>query len=270
MPELPEVETTRRGIEPHVAGRRILRMDIRERRLRWPVAPGLERRLAGRTVKSVSRRAKYLLLRTGAGTVIVHLGMSGSLCLPPRETPPGAHDHWDMVLDTERVIRFTDPRRFGSLHLTKYPERHPLLAGLGPEPLEASTDGAWLYAKSRGRRAPVKHFLMDARVIAGLGNIYACEALFEAGIHPFRAAGRISGARCELLAASIKAVLQRAIAAGGTTLRDFLHSEGTPGYFSQQLAVYGREGLPCLRCSAPVRRADRGQRGTWFCPSCQR
>lgn len=270
MPELPEVETTRRGIEPHVSGQRIERLLIRNRRLRWPVARDLSRRMAGQMIEAVERRAKYLLLRTSAGTLIVHLGMSGSLRLPRAGTTPGPHDHWDLQLASGRLLRYTDPRRFGSLHLTRRPEAHFLLKNLGPEPLDPNTDGRYLFQAGRDRRAPVKHFLMDGRIIAGLGNIYVCEALFEAGLHPFRAAGRISKARYERLAQAIKQVLQDAIEAGGTTLRDFLHSEGEPGYFSQQLAVYGRDGLPCPRCGTAVRRATRGQRGTWYCPRCQR
>lgn len=269
MPELPEVETTRRGIAPHVVGQPVTDVRVRQRQLRWPVPARLKPRLEGRTIDAVDRRAKYLLLRTGAGTLIIHLGMSGSLRLDPISRTPGKHDHWDIELATGRVLRFTDPRRFGSLHLTRDPERHPLLANLGPEPLDENTDGDYLYRASRGRRVAVKHFLMDSHVIAGVGNIYACEALHIAGIHPARAAGRIARARYDELAVAVKQVMTDAIEAGGTTLRDFLNSDGQPGYFEQQLAVYGRKGEPCPHCGGPIRRITQGQRGTWYCPGCQ-
>jgi formamidopyrimidine-DNA glycosylase len=271
VPELPEVETTRRGIAPHLEGRRILRLEVRERRLRWPVAPGLEARVAGARVAAVRRRAKYLLIDTDRGTGLLHLGMSGSLRVVPAALPPGRHDHLDLLLDSGRAVRFNDPRRFGSLHwLEDDPAAHPLLAGLGPEPLAAGFDGAWLYRASRGLRVAAKPFVMNARVVVGVGNIYASEALFRAGIHPRRPAGRVGPARMEALAAAIRQVLAAAIEAGGTTLRDFTDSEGRPGYFRQHLTVYGRAGEPCPGCGAPIRQEVIGQRASYFCPACQR
>ena len=271
MPELPEVETTRRGIAPHLEGRRIAAVTVREPRLRWPVDPDLPARLEGQTVLSVGRRAKYLLLATDAGTVILHLGMSGSLRLVPAGTAPGRHDHLDVCLDDGRCLRLNDPRRFGSVHWTEgAPEGHRLLAALGPEPLAAAFDGAHLYGLSRGRRAPVKAFLMDSRVVVGVGNIYASEALFRAGIHPRRPAGRIARARYERLAEAVRMVLGEAIAAGGTTLRDFVDSTGRPGYFAQSLRVYGNEGATCVDCGQKIRKEVIAQRATYYCGRCQR
>jgi len=247
MPELPEVETTRRGIAP------------------------LARGLTGQVIRSVERRAKYLLLRTAAGTAIIHLGMSGSLRLAAAADAPGAYDHVDIVFDDATSLRLRDPRRFGAvLWTTKPAEVHPLLQGLGPEPLDGAFDGDALYSRSRGRRAPVKAFLMDSRVVAGLGNIYVNEALHRAGVHPARAAGRISRARYAALARNIRATLEDALTAGGTTLRDFRAADGSPGYFAQRLRVYGREGEPCMRCRAPLRRRVIAQRSSFYCPRCQR
>lgn len=272
MPELPEVETTRRGIEPHIRGRRVAAVRVRERRLRQPVPPGLEGALAGQTVERVERRGKYLLLRTAAGTLLMHLGMSGSLrLLRSKDVPPGPHDHLDIAFDDGSVLRLRDPRRFGLALWTRGdPLRHALLQGLGPEPLEAGFDGAHLYAASRGRRAAVKALIMDSRIVVGVGNIYASEALHCAGIHPLRAAGRISAERYERLAACIRKVLRAALRRGGTTLRDFSDGDGRPGYFAQSLAAYGREGLPCPACGAAIRCIRQGQRSTYFCPVCQR
>ncbi len=271
MPELPEVETTRRGIEPHVKGRRVTGVVVRQRRLRWPVPRALERALPGQVIRAVERRAKYLLLVTDAGTAIVHLGMSGSLRLVPADSAPGPHDHVDLVLDDGNCLRLTDPRRFGALLWTRTdPTRHRLLRDLGPEPFDAAFDGAWLYRRSRGRRVAVKSFLMDSHTVAGVGNIYANEALFLAGIHPARPAGRISRQRYERLAKSVRDILQQAIARGGTTLRDFVGGDGRPGYFQQTLRVYGRAGEPCMQCGAPIRATRIGQRSTFYCPRCQR
>ncbi len=271
MPELPEVETTRRGIAPHITGQQVAHVKVRERRLRWPVPAQLNRVLSGQLIRSVERRAKYLLLKTDAGCVILHLGMSGSLCLVSVDTPVKKHDHLDIILHNGQVLRLNDPRRFGAvLWTSRDPHRHPLLKNLGPEPLEADFDGAHLYHASRGRRVAVKSFLMDGKVVVGVGNIYANEALFMAGIHPRRPAGRISLARYELLADRVRSVLAEAIAQGGTTLRDFLNSEGKPGYFQQSLRVYGREGEACVNCSAPLQMEVLGQRATYFCPRCQR
>lgn len=271
MPELPEVETTLRGIAPHVVGQRIARVVVRQRRLRWPVPRALEREAPGRTVKSATRRGKYLVLACEAGSILLHLGMSGSLMVVPADRPPGPHDHADIVFDAGHCLRLNDPRRFGCLLWTRGdPLAHPLLRDLGPEPLGPDFDGAYLYRRARGRRVPVKHFLMDSHTVAGLGNIYVNEALFAAGIHPARAAGRISAARYARLAEATRAVLRAAIGEGGTTLRDFVGGDGRPGYFQLRLSVYGRAGKPCNRCGAPVVRVALGQRATYACPRCQR
>ena len=270
MPELPEVETTRRGIEPYLVGRRVERLRIRQPRLRWPIPRALQRSLPGQRVTGVERRAKYLLVHTAAGSALLHLGMSGSLRVLPDATPAGAHDHVDWLLDSGRILRFTDPRRFGC-QLWQPPGRvHRLLAGLGPEPLAATFDGVYLWRMSRGRAAPVKAFVMDQKIVVGVGNIYAAEALFAAGIRPTRAAGSVSLARYERLAAEIKRILDYAITRGGTTLRDFLRPDGEPGYFEQELFVYGREGAPCKVCRTPIRSLRLGQRSTFYCPRCQR
>lgn len=272
MPELPEVETTRRGIAPHVSGRRVTAVRVRERRLRQPVSPALETELSGQVVTEVVRRGKYLLLRSPAGTLIMHLGMSGSLRVLGADAPaPGAHDHLDIAFDGGTVLRLRDPRRFGlALWTWGDPFVHPLLARLGPEPLEEGFSGAHLHTLSRGRRSAVKTFIMDSHVVVGVGNIYASEALHQAGIHPLRAAGRVSAERYEQLAARIRTVLSEAIHQGGTTLRDFIGGDGRPGYFAQRLAVYGRAGEPCLACGAKIRSIRQLQRSSYFCPACQR
>jgi len=270
MPELPEVETIRHGIEPHLLGRTITDVAVREPRLRWPVPAGLSEALTGQPVEAVARRAKYLLLITPAGTVILHLGMSGSLRVVAADTPPQAHDHVDLCLNDGRALRLRDPRRFGSLHWTREdPGQHQLLRELGPEPLDDALTGDDLYRRSRGRRASVKAFLMDSRIVVGIGNIYASEALFEAGIHPGRAAGRIGPQRYRRLVTAIQTVLGRAIEAGGTTLRDFTRADGRPGFFRQALRVYGRAGQPCA-CGGAIRQRVIAQRATYFCPRCQR
>jgi formamidopyrimidine-DNA glycosylase len=271
MPELPEVETTRRGIAPWLEGRRIRELVVRERRLRRPVPRHLPATLRGIVVTGVRRRGKYLLFSTDHGTALVHLGMSGSLRVLRAEVAPGRHDHFDIVLETGDCVRFSDPRRFGLLLWTaKDPERHPLLAGLGPEPLEAAFDGDHLWRSARGRRLSIKAFLMNATVVAGIGNIYANEALFRARIRPGRHAGRISRAAMERIAAAIREVLQEAVAFGGTTLRDFYGGDGEPGYFGRELRVYDRAGEPCLSCGTPIRQITQGQRSTYYCPNCQR
>jgi formamidopyrimidine-DNA glycosylase len=271
MPELPEVETARRGIAPHLVGRRVVRVVVRDPRLRWPVPPALARDLTGQVVTGVDRRAKYLLLRSDRGTAILHLGMSGSLRVVPAATAPRPHDHVDLVLEDGHALRLTDPRRFGCLLWTRRdPRAHPLLAGLGPEPLGPDFSGGHLYRATRGRRAAVKTVLMDARTVAGVGNIYANEALFIAGIHPARPAGRVSATRYERLAGAVRSVLAEAIAAGGTTLRDFVRVDGEPGYFAQNLRAYERDGQPCVTCGTPIRRRVIGQRASYFCPRCQR
>jgi len=271
MPELPEVETTRRAVERHLRGRRVSAVRVRERRLRQPVSRRLERELPGQIIERVERRGKYLLLRTAAGAVLIHLGMSGSLRIVAPGLPAQKHDHVDILCGNNVCLRLCDPRRFGVvLWAGGDPLRHALLRGIGPEPLGAEFGGACLHTAARGRRAAVKLFIMDAAVVAGVGNIYANEALFRAGIDPRRAAGRISAARCERLAAAIRAVLQEAIAQGGTTLRDFYHGTGEPGYFRIRLAVYDRAGEPCVRCGHAIRAIRQGQRSTYYCPRCQR
>lgn len=270
MPELPEVETTRRGIEPWVLDHHICEVVVRDRRLRWPVPQDIHQKMSGRIVRSVERRAKYLLIGTDAGTAILHLGMSGSLRVIESEEPAGKHDHVDICFDSGKALRFRDPRRFGCLLWSNEPLQHRLLCGLGPEPLSEDFDGNYLWRKSRGRRVSVKQFIMSGPVVVGVGNIYASEALFMAGIHPRRSAGRISAVRMARLAQSIKVVLQNAIDAGGTTLRDFHGGDGEPGYFQQQLAVYGRDGDPCLQCKRPITALVLGQRSTFFCKNCQK
>lgn len=269
MPELPEVETTRRGIAPHVEGRRVTRVILRRANLRWPIPDAVSRDLPGQRVERVERRAKYLLLDTAAGSALVHLGMSGSLRVLANDTPIGKHDHFDLELDSGRTLRYTDPRRFGCLLWQAPGQIHPLLAQLGPEPLGEQFGGAYLWARSRGRRTAVKNYIMDGHVVVGVGNIYASEALFAAGIHPRRAAGRISRPRYDALADAIRQILQHAIRRGGTTLRDFLSPDGAPGYFEQELNVYGRAGQPCKRCGSPIRNANIGQRNTFWCSACQ-
>ncbi len=269
MPELPEVETTRRGVAPFVEGNRVRGVTVRCQRLRRPVPKQLSEVLTGKVVQAVGRRAKYLLFEFECGTLLMHLGMSGHLRVVPSDAPPRPHDHLDLVFDGH-CLRFHDPRRFGLVEWTREaPNDHPLLRNLGPEPLGAVFGGEWLHQQSRGRRVAVKSFIMDQKIVVGVGNIYANEALFRAGIHPGRAAGRISLARYRQLADAIREVLTQAIAAGGTTLKDFTRSDGRPGYFSQSLAVYGRAGQPCLRCGTPIRQQRQGQRSTWYCPRCQ-
>lgn len=271
MPELPEVETTRRGIEPHIKNQRVIGVDVREPRLRWPVPARLSRELKGQPITSVERRGKYLLLRSPSGTVIMHLGMSGSLRLVTDQVPVQAHEHVDVRFENGLRLRLKDPRRFGAVLWTRSdPLAHPLLASLGPEPLSNNFDGRWLYHQGRGRRAAVKTLIMNGQVVAGVGNIYASEALFLAGINPVRRAGRISERRMAVLAEALKQVLNEALAKGGTTLRDFVNGTGEPGYFAQMLRVYGRGGEPCLNCGAPLKSRVLGQRASYFCPRCQR
>ncbi len=270
MPELPEVETSRLGIAPYVIGERIDGVVIRERRLRWPVSPDVEERLPGQTVNSIGRRAKYILINTTDGTAIIHLGMSGSVSIVEGDTPATVHDHFDIALGSGKSLRYRDPRRFGSLHWTADAGEHWLLKNLGPEPLSESFTGKHLWTRSRGRRVAVKQFIMNADIVVGVGNIYASEALFRAGIHPRRAAGRIALPRYEALATAIKTVLEKAIEAGGTTLRDFYGFNGAAGYFQQQLEVYGREDEPCRSCGRPVTAIVLGQRSTFYCKNCQR
>jgi formamidopyrimidine-DNA glycosylase len=276
MPELPEVETTRRGLAPAVEQRRIVRAVVRHRGLRQPVPRGLERRLAGARVRALSRRGKYLLFdceQQGqqTGTLLVHLGMSGRLWLVDGTTAPEKHDHFDLVIDNGRVIRLRDPRRFGLvLWHQGDPLAHPLLASIGPEPLTCDFDGTVLYREIRSRSAAIKLVIMDSHVVAGVGNIYANEALFRAGIDPRTPAKRISRARCATLAQEIKAVLEEAINAGGSSLRDYVGSDGLAGHFQNRFFVYGRAGEPCTRCGTAIREIRQGQRATCYCPACQK
>ncbi|SFL06634.1 bifunctional DNA-formamidopyrimidine glycosylase/DNA-(apurinic or apyrimidinic site) lyase [Lysobacter sp. cf310] len=270
MPELPEVETTRRGLAPHLEGREVVAAILRRPDLRWPIPHEIETDLPGQRIAAVRRRAKYLLLDTAIGSALLHLGMSGSLRVLPSDTPVRAHDHVDLLLDSDRVLRFNDPRRFGCLLWQRPGETHELLRALGPEPLSDDFHGDYLFELSRGRKAPVKTFLMDQSVVVGVGNIYVAEALFAAGVSPLRAAGKVSRERYGELAGAIKTILGYAIQRGGTTLRDFISPDGAPGYFEQELAAYGRGGEPCPRCGRPLKQASVGQRTTVWCGHCQR
>jgi formamidopyrimidine-DNA glycosylase len=270
MPELPEVETTRRGLAPHVVGRTIARVEVREPRLRWPVATKLSRALAGARIGTLERRAKYLLFGTDVGTLLVHLGMSGSLRYLPAAQEPAPHDHVDVHFAGGGTLRLNDPRRFGSVLLTPTPGTHPLLKDLGPEPLGDDFDADYLWRVSRKRRVAIKQHLMNGRIVVGVGNIYASEALFRARIHPQREAGRIARARFAPLVESVRDVLRDAIEEGGTTLRNFVGGDGQPGYFRTSLRVYERAGEPCMECGTPIVRRVLGQRATFYCPRCQR
>lgn len=271
MPELPEVETTLRGLIPHLVGRTVSKVVVRTPSLRWPVPAQLAALLTGRAVRRLSRRAKYLLICFDHGTLLLHLGMSGHLRMVPASTPAGKHDHIDLQLSDGQQLRFHDPRRFGALLWVEGdPADHRLLRSLGPEPFDPELSGGYLATLAKGRRSSVKSFIMDQKVVVGVGNIYASEALYHAGIDPRREAGQVSLRRFEALAAAIRAVLTAAIAAGGTTLRDFTNAAGRPGYFSQQLQVYGRSGLPCPGCGAPLRQERIAQRASYFCCRCQK
>lgn len=271
MPELPEVETTRRGIAPALVGSRISAVVVRQRLLRWPVPDEIEMRLLGHRVVGLRRRGKYLLLDMTTGTALIHLGMSGSMRIVSTETEPEKHDHFDLVTNSGDVIRFNDPRRFGSfIWAGAAPLTHPRLAELGPEPLETDFNGEYLWRSGRQRRTAIKPHIMNSKIVVGVGNIYASEALFRAGIHPLRAAGRIARHRMDGLANEIKAVLEDAIKQGGTTLRDYRGGDGKPGYFRQRLQVYERAGKPCRVCGRAITRIVQGQRATYYCKSCQR
>jgi formamidopyrimidine-DNA glycosylase len=270
MPELPEVETTRRGLAPHVVGRSIAAVEVREPRLRWPVAKSLAAKLAGQRIDALERRGKYLLFGTKAGTLLVHLGMSGSLRYLREPPAHGVHDHVDVRFEDGGCLRFNDPRRFGSWLLTTEPAKHRLLKELGPEPLSADFTADYLWRASRKRQVAIKQFLMNGKIVVGVGNIYANEALFRAGIHPLRAAGKIARARFEQLVAAVRDVLNDALEEGGTTLRNYVDGDGNPGYFRQSLNVYERAGEPCRRCGTAIRRRVQGQRATYFCVSCQK
>lgn len=271
MPELPEVEVIRRGIVSHLEGRRLVGATIRNSSLRWPVPHDLGHMLCGLEINKVMRRGKYLLFGCGKGTLILHLGMSGSLRLLPAATLPQKHDHVDLILDNDTILRLKDPRRFGAiLWETADVTRHALLAQLGPEPLTTAFNGNLLYEKTRRRSASIKEVLTNSRIVAGIGNIYASEALFSAGINPATPAGRISLRRSRKLVQAIKKTLNLAIKAGGSSLRDFVNSDGNPGYFQQQYWVYRRTGQPCRKCGATIMQITQGQRSSFYCPLCQK
>ncbi len=275
MPELPEVEITRRGIAPHLLNQTITGAIVRDRRMRWPVPRGLERALTGSTVRRISRRGKYLLIdcepsdHGKSGCLILHLGMSGSLRILPRGTPVKKHDHFDLEFG-EKLLRLHDPRRFGAvLWETGDVLAHPLIAGLGVEPLEAQFTAAYLHKVMHGRSTAIKLALMDNKLVVGVGNIYANESLYHARINPVTRAGKVSLARCERLVGTVRETLEKALKAGGSSLRDFVHSDGSSGYFQQEYFVYGRDGQPCRVCGTPIRIKRQGQRSTFYCPSCQ-
>ncbi|MDT8364722.1 MAG: bifunctional DNA-formamidopyrimidine glycosylase/DNA-(apurinic or apyrimidinic site) lyase [Nitrosomonas sp.] len=270
MPELPEVEITRRGVAAHLTGQYITAVTVRNAALRWPVPPELSSLLPGLKIRSVTRRAKYLLFDCGAGTLIIHLGMSGSLRMLPANQPPQAHDHFDLRLADDNVLRLRDPRRFGAV-LWWQGEilRHPLLSRLGPEPLSEHFNVDALFHKICKRNASIKQILMNQHIVVGVGNIYANEALFHAALSPVRAAGQLDRQQCACLVDAVKLTLTSAIAAGGSSLRDFTDSEGRPGYFQQQYQVYGRTNQPCPQCDTSIRKIVQGQRATFFCPDCQ-
>lgn len=271
MPELPEVETSRRGIDPHIRRQYVIASKVRQNRLRWPVAEQITTVLPGQQITHTSRRGKYLLLHTAAGTLIIHLGMSGSVRMVDPLEAPRKHDHIDLIFSNDLALRYHDPRRFGAMLWTSDdPALHPLLRDLGPEPLSDSFDGLYLFRRSRGRKVSVKSLIMDSHVVVGAGNIYANEALYLAGIRPTAEAGTLSRARCDRLALHIRAVIGRAIEVGGTTLRDFVGGDGKPGYFKQSLHVYGRGGEPCHGCGGVLQEIRLGQRSTVFCKRCQR
>jgi formamidopyrimidine-DNA glycosylase len=271
MPELPEVEIVRLGLIPYVEGRRIDALIVRNAALRWPVPKELSCLLQGRVVRGIRRRGKYLIMDCGGGELIMHLGMSGSLRVLPLPTQPQRHDHFDIVFEGGKLLRFTDPRRFGALlWCDAGAECHPLLKDLGQEPLSPSFTGQWMYRATRGRKVAIKQFLMNSRMVTGIGNIYANEALFHAGIHPQTRAARLGPDRAARLVSSIKQTLRLALEAGGSSLRDFVHSDGTPGYFQLRCCVYGRAGEGCARCGTPIRFIRQGQRTSFYCAQCQR
>lgn len=271
MPELPEVETTLRGIRPHMLNQGVTEVVVRQPALRWPIPSDLPARLKQAVVIELSRRGKYLLIEFTHGHLMIHLGMSGSLRLVEQGLAPGKHDHVDICLESGRVLRYNDPRRFGSiLWLEGDPYQHTLLVNLGPEPLGEGFDDDYLYHMSRGKTLAVKSFLMDSKVVVGVGNIYANEALYRSGIHPLRKAGRISRARYGLLSAAVRSILAAAIEQGGTTLRNFVGGDGKPGYFKQELQVYGRGDLACGQCATALKEVRLAQRSTVYCPECQK
>lgn len=271
MPELPEVETTRRGIEPHLLDHQVTAVDIRQPKMRWPIPDEIKTALPGQKVMSVERRGKYLLVRFEPGTLLLHLGMSGSLRITPPETELRKHDHFVLKLDSDKELRLHDPRRFGAVLWTdEEPTKHPLINVLGPEPLSEEFSADYLYESCQQRKCSIKQHIMNSHVVVGVGNIYASESLFLAGINPKRPAGKISKKRITNLHDAIQQVLKAAIRQGGTTLKDFVREDGKPGYFKQSLNVYDRAGKPCPNCQKPVKQIVLGQRSTFYCSSCQR
>jgi len=269
MPELPEVETSRRGISPHIVGKVFKNVIVRQPKLRWPVPDNLPALLIGQTLQNVERRGKYLLLNCANGSLLLHLGMSGNLRITNPKVAVGKHDHLDLVFADETVLRLNDPRKFGAALWTEQPSHHPLLAVLGPEPLSADFSAEYLQQRAGSRRLPIKSLIMDSHIVVGVGNIYASESLFLAGLHPERPAGEIDLISYQRLVTAIKTVLQKAIEQGGTTLRDFTNAEGKPGYFKQALRVYGRRDQACIDCGEPIQHLKIGQRASYFCPVCQ-
>ena len=270
MPELPEVETIMCGLRPHLEGRVIKDVVIRHAQLRWPIPLTLKNDLNQQKIHRLSRRGKYLLIEVGTGTLIIHLGMSGSLCMLTNATPLRRHDHVDIIFSEHQILRYHDPRRFGAILWTNQePDQHPLLLSMGPEPLGHSFTAQYLKSKAKNRRIPIKAFIMDSHIVVGIGNIYAAEALFLTGINPTLPAGLLTIQQHEQLVKAIQQVLHSAIKQGGTTLKDFVNSEGNPGYFAQKLNVYGRAGMPCIKCKTTLKCVKIGQRTTVYCPSCQ-
>lgn len=270
MPELPEVETSRRGIEPHILNKKVIDVIVRQKQLRWPIPASLKNQLTNQKIRQVDRRGKYILLRTDAGTAIIHLGMSGSLRILDKNIPAEKHDHIDIVFN-RLVLRLRDPRRFGACLWTRQdPLTHKLLINLGPEPLTDAFTADYLYRLSRSRKVAIKTFLMNSQIVVGVGNIYASESLFTAGINPKRLASKISLQRYEKLVPAIKEILQHSIIQGGTTLRDFTQQDGKPGYFQQTLNVYGRTGEACRICNQPIKQFTQAQRSTFYCSHCQK
>jgi len=270
MPELPEVETSRRGISPHILQQTVTDVIIRQKKLRWPISAGLKKDIIHQRIDAIERRGKYILLQTKAGTAILHLGMSGSLHIVEHKTAAGKHDHIDFQFSNGKSLRLHDPRRFGSVLWTRADAyKHKLLKNLGPEPLGDEFNGEHLFQCSRKRKVPIKSFIMNSHIVVGVGNIYACESLFAAKINPNRQASRISRQRYQILANAIKTILSKSIKQGGTTLKDFTHQDGKPGYFKQSLNVYGKAGEPCPYCQSPIKRISQQQRSTFYCSHCQ-
>lgn len=269
MPELPEVETVLQGLIPWIKHATIKKMVVRQKKLRWPISDNVNFYVKNNQIINISRRAKYLLIHLKTGTLIIHLGMSGSLKILQTGQPPGKHDHVDIIFSNALILRYNDPRRFGAILWTEDWENHPLLKSLGPEPLDDRFNAHYLKRMGQTRRVVIKQLIMNGKIVVGIGNIYAAEALFLAKIHPLTSANELTDPQYESLVDAIKTVLQAAIQQGGTTLKDFVNTEGKPGYFAQKLHVYGRAGLPCTRCHTPLESLKTGQRSTVFCPVCQ-